>query len=183
MLIPNVLCCLILWDTSYKCLLWQKPILWHIFPYIYGTILDRKYSKSWNSVHNVFLNIYHTVFKRKKFLHLHCQSTIGVHTEHTKYQSIEFLTLSEYHAIWGLTVVWRLIICHLHQNLEKNIYDIPYCAIHLILFENWKRFLSTYFFSQNGGSIQRCCIVRKFEICDIFEMRNLKWFRFSTFYK
>ena len=92
-----------------------------------------------------FLNIYHTVFKRKKFLHLHCQSSIGVHTEHTKYQSIEFLTLSEYHAIWGLTVVWRLIICHLHQNLEKNIYDIPYCAIHLILFENWKRFLSTFF--------------------------------------
>ena len=42
-------------------------------------------------------------------------------------------------------IVWRLISCHLHQNLGKNIYDIPYCAIHLILFENRKRFLSSFF--------------------------------------
>ena len=95
---------------------------------------------------------------------------------YTKYKNIEFLTLFEYHCTWELTVVWRLISCHLHQNPGKEyIYDIPYCAIHLILFENWKRFLSSFFI--NGRSIQRCCIVRKFEICDIFEMRNLKWFK------
>ena len=175
MLIPNVLCCLILWDTSYKCLLWQKPILWHIFPYIYGTILDRKYSKSSKNMHNAFLEIYHTIFYRALIEGVLSKDLV-YNWLYTKYKNIEFLTLFEYHCTWELTVVWRLISCHLHQNPGKEyIYDIPYCAIHLILFENWKRFLSSFFI--NGRSIQRCCIVRKFEICDIFEMRNLKWFK------
>ena len=152
MLIPNVLCCLILWDTSYKCLLWQKPILWHIFPYIYGTILDRKYSKSWNSVHNVFLNIYHTVFKRKKFLHLHCQSTIGVHTAYGIYKiSIYWIS----YTIWipcylrtycslkidymsfasksGEEYIWYSLLC----NSSHFIWKLETIFIYILFFTKW----------------------------------------------
>ena len=123
----------------------------------------------------LFLEIYHTIFYRALIEGVLSKDLV-YNWLYTKYKNIEFLTLFEYHGTWELTVVWRLISCHLHQNPGKEyIYDIPYCAIHLILFENWKRFLSSFFI--NGRSIQRCCIVRKFEICDIFEMRNLKWFK------
>ena len=125
MLIPNVLCCLILWDTSYKCLLWQKLILWHIFPYIYGTILDRKYSKSSKNMHNAFLEIYHSIFYRALIEGVLSKDLV-YNWLYTKYKNIEFLTLFEYHGTWELTVVWRLISCHLHQNPGKEyIYDIP----------------------------------------------------------
>ena len=101
----------------------------------------------WDSITGFFLHVkcWCRMFCVGLFFEIHLTSCLLWQKHPLTYFFLIFMD-----SFW-IVVVWRLISCHLHQNLGKNIYDIPYCAIHLILFENRKRFLSS--FLQNGRSI------------------------------